>query len=460
MVGSNITPAEAEALKRKAISYLLEKYHGLAAWIGWIMIASIFVDAWDWYAITLFGVPIERVLHTTPFWFGFAAAATQGGAVIGAVTGGPVTDKIGRRAAFTLTVLIMTIIAVAQAFVTNIYQLVALRWILGYPLGMDIAVGYTYIMEYMPIGWREIQGNRWQIAFGAGDMLSALVSLALILWLVPPEFAWRIVLALGGLWAFIIFLFRLKVPESVIWLVAQGKFKDAKEMAKRLLNDELPMLPPINVEFKPKLRAFIADLRRDRIKWRTATFGWLSNWCQAAEAAPFGLLIGYFLSYFHITTFLWATIWTVIFYALGLFAGIIWPQFLPKLGHRKFQIIGYSLTTIALAIGLYSVVTKDYAILLGDLPFMGFALFTPSQSGMTLSSMTPSPEYKGTASGFAYQFVKWPYFISWLVIPAWMAAVGPWISPTFAIIWAIVGLLGAIFWLPKELKFGYKEVQE
>lgn len=457
---SSISPSEAEALKRKAIAYLLEKQHGLAAWIGWIMIASIFVDAWDWYAITLFGVPIEKVLHTTPFWFGFAAAATQGGAVIGAYTGGPVTDKIGRRAAFTLTVLIMTIIAIAQAFVTNIYQLVALRWVLGYPLGMDVAVGYTYIMEYMPIGWREVQGNRWQIAFGAGDTLSAVTALLLILYFVPPEFAWRIVLALGGLWAFIIFLFRLKVPESVIWLIAQGKFKDAKELAKRTIGDELAMLPPVNVTFKPRLIDFIANLRRDRITWRTATFGWLSNWCQAAEAAPFGLLIGYFLSYFHITSFLGATIWTIVFYALGLFAGIIWPQFLPKLGHRKFQIIGYSLTTITLAIGLYAVVTKYYALLLWDLPFMGFALFTPSQSGMTLSSMTATPEYKGTASGFAYPFVKWPYFISWLIMPAWMAAVGPWISPTFAIIWAIVGLLGAIFLLPKELKFGYKEVSE
>jgi len=457
-VSREITPAEAERLKREAISYLLEKYHGLAAWIGWIMIASIFVDAWDWYAITLFGVPIEHALHTTPFWFGFAAAATQGGAIIGALTGGPVADKIGRRASFLMTVLIMTVIAAAQAFATNIYQLVTLRWILGYPLGMDIAIGYSYIMEYMPIGWREVQGNRWQIAFGAGDILSALISLALILWLVPPELAWRIVLGLGGLWAFIIFLFRTKVPESVIWLVAQGKFKDAKELAKRIMNDELAMLPPVNVQFKPKLRAFIADLRKDRIKWRTATFGWLSNWCQAAEAAPFGLLIGYFLSYFHITTFVGAAMWTSVFYAFGLFAGIIWPHFLPKLGHRKFQIIGFSLALLANAIGLYAVVAKNYAILLGELPFLGFALFTPSQSGMTLSSMTPSPEYKGTASGFAYQFVKWPYFVGYTIIPALMAMVGPSFNPAFAIVWSIVGLLGAIFLLPKELKFGYKEV--
>jgi len=41
-----------------------------------------------------------------------------------------------------------------------------------------------------------------------------------------------------------------------------------------------------------------------------------------------------------------------------------------------------------------------------------------------------------------------------------MASVGKWINPATALIWAVVGLLGSIFLLPKDLKFGYKEVAE
>jgi MFS family permease len=309
----------------------------------------------------------------------------------------------------------------------------------------------------MARGFREVMGNRWQIAFAAGDLTSALVALILLELLVPPTIAWRIVLGLGAVWAIIILILRSRVPESVMWLVKQGKFREAKRLAQKYLNDPLSMLPDMDIQIpKPKLRQFIRVLRRDRITWRTALFGWLSNWCQAAEAAPFGLLLAYFLEYFKITTTIGAIGWTALFYFFGLLSAIIWPQLLPRLGQRNFQIIGYGMATVALLLGLYSVLTHDYTVLLADVPFMGFAIFTPSQTGMTISSMVAPPEYRGTASGFAYQFVKWPYFVGYTIVPALMALVGAWFSPAFALIWAVVGLLGAIFLLPKEIKFGYR----
>jgi len=446
-----------QSLIRSAMGYLIEKYHVTGTTVGWLMIASIFVDAWDFYAITLFGTTIAKALSAPPVLVGLALAATQGGAIVGTVTGGWLTDKIGRRASFLLTMIILTVFAAAQAFATDIYQLIALRFVLGYPLGMDIAVGYTYIMEYMARGYREVMGNRWQIAFATGDLTSALAALILLELLVPSTIAWRIVLGLGAVWAIIILILRSRIPESVMWLVKQGKFREAKRLAQKYLNDPLPMLPDMDVQIpKPKLRQFIRVLRRDRITWRTALFGWLTNWSQAAEAAPFGLLLAYFLEYFKITTVTGAIGWTALFYSFGLLAGIIWPQLLPRLGHRNFQIIGYGMTTVALSLGLYSVLTHDYTVLLADVPFMGFALFTPSQTGMTISSMVAPPEYRGTASGFAYQFVKWPYFVGYTITPALMALYGSWVNPAFALIWAVVGLLGAIFLLPKEIKFGYR----
>jgi len=443
------------------ISYLLEKYNITGTRIGWLMIASIFVDAWDLYSITLFGTAIEKALSAPPVLFGLAAAATQGGAIVGTVTGGWLTDKIGRRKAFLLTMIILTVFAVSQAFVTNIGELIGLRFVLGYPIGMDIAVGYTYIMEYMKKGNREVMGNRWQIAFAAGDLAGALGALILIYLLVPPSIDWRIVLGLGAVWALVILFLRLGIPESVMWLVGQGKFREAKRLAEKTLNDPLSMLPDIDPQIpKVKLRNFIRILRRDSATWRTAVFGWLTNWCQSYEAAPFGLLLAYFLSYYKITSLIGSIEWTALFYTFGLLSGVIWPQLLPRLGHRNFQIIGYTMTTIAISIGLYAVLARNYTVLLYDVPYMGFAMFTPSQSGMTISSMVATPEYRGTATGFAYQFVKWPYFIGYIITPMLMASVGSWINPATALIWAVVGLLGSIFLLPKNLKFGYKEIEK
>jgi MFS family permease len=110
------------------ISYLLEKYSVTGTRIGWLMISSIFVDAWDLYAITLFGTAIEKALGASPALFGLAAAATQGGAIVGTVSGGWLTDKIGRRKSFLLTMVILTVFAALQAFSTNIYELIGLRF--------------------------------------------------------------------------------------------------------------------------------------------------------------------------------------------------------------------------------------------------------------------------------------------------------------------------------------------
>jgi len=400
------------------ISYLLEKYSVTGTRIGWLMISSIFVDAWDLYAITLFGTAIEKALGASPALFGLAAAATQGGAIVGTVSGGWLTDKIGRRKSFLLTMVILTVFAALQAFSTNIYELIGLRFVLGYPIGMDIAVGYAYIMEYMRKGDREVMGNRWQMAFAAGDLAGAIVGLILLELLVPPSVAWRLVLGLGAVWALIILFLRIGIPESVMWMVKQGKFREAKRLAEKTMNDPLPMLPDTDVQIpKPKLREFIRVLRRDPTTWRIAVFGWLTNWCQSYEAAPFGLLLAYFLSYYGISTLKGSIEWTAVFYAFGLLSGVVWPQLLPRLGHRNFQIITYGLMVIALVIGLYSVLSQNYTVLLAEIPFWGFAQFGPAQSGMTISSMIAPPEYRGTASGFAYQFVKWPYFIGYILTP-------------------------------------------
>jgi len=447
-------------LMNKAISYLIEKHSVTGYRIGMLMIASIFVDAWDLYAITLFGTTIEQVLHTTPVLFGLAAAATQGGAIVGTISGGWLTDKIGRRPSFILTMVILTLFAVLQAFSQNIWQLIFFRFILGYPIGMDIAVGYTYIMEYVKKGTREVMGNFWQAAFASGDLAGAAVAYYLVISHIPYSMAWRWILGLGGLWAIIILILRLGIPESVMWEIKQGHFKRAKELSLKTYNDPLTMLPEVDVKLpKPKLREWFAFARKDPIRWRGVVFGWLTNWSQSAEAAPFGLILAYFLAYFKITTVLGSIMWTMVFYAMGLVSSIVWPLLLPKIGHKKFQIITYGLMVIVLSIALYAVLTKTWIILLYLLPLWGFAQFGPAQSGMTISSMVAPPEFKGTASGFAYQFVKWPYFIFYIIVPPLMAMVGSWINPVLALIFAVIGLLGSIFILPDELSFGYKEVQ-
>src|SRR6478752_7370490 len=120
-----------------AVRYLVSKYSPKGKWVGWLMMASILVEAWDLYSIAFVLVFIRDQYHPDPLLLGLAAAGTQGGALIGALLGGWLSDKIGRRIMFLATMVMFIIFALLQAFVTNIAWLAVIRLILGIPLGSD-----------------------------------------------------------------------------------------------------------------------------------------------------------------------------------------------------------------------------------------------------------------------------------------------------------------------------------
>ncbi|HEX4171077.1 MAG TPA: MFS transporter [Acetobacteraceae bacterium] len=157
-----------QAVMDRAVRHLVSNYSPQGQRVGWLMIASILIEAWDLYSISFVLIFIRDVFHPSAAMLGLAAAGTQGGALIGALIGGWLSDKIGRRAIFLSTMVMFVVFALAQAFVPSMAWLVVVRLILGIPLGSDISNGYTYIMEYLPAGRREVMGNRWQLMFRGG----------------------------------------------------------------------------------------------------------------------------------------------------------------------------------------------------------------------------------------------------------------------------------------------------
>ena len=66
---------------------------------------------------------------------------------------------------FLTTMILFIVLAVAQAFVTSVALLVVIRSCWAFRSGAIFSNGYTYIMESMPKGQREVMGNRWQFMF-------------------------------------------------------------------------------------------------------------------------------------------------------------------------------------------------------------------------------------------------------------------------------------------------------
>ncbi|GAA0011662.1 hypothetical protein BRDID11004_30910 [Bradyrhizobium diazoefficiens] len=222
-------PTASEA----AVRYLITNYSPKGNKVGWLMMASILVEAWDLYSIAFVLIFIKEQYNPDPLMLGLAAAGTQGGALIGALLGGWLSDKIGRRVMFLVTMVLFIVLALAQAFVPTVGWLVVIRFLLGIPLGSDISTGYTYIMESMAKGEREVMGNRWQFMFAVGEVLTIGVIVIFLLIDMQHEMLWRVTLGLGAVPALIILIMRHDVPETAVWLVQKGRYREAKQSRAR-----------------------------------------------------------------------------------------------------------------------------------------------------------------------------------------------------------------------------------
>lgn len=324
-----------EASMDTAVRYLVCKYSPRADRIGWLMMASILVEAWDLYGIAFVLVFIREQYHPDPLLLGLAGAATQGGAVIGSLLGGWLTDKVGRRVMFLTTMVLFIIFALLQGFVTSVAWLVVVRLVLGVPLGSDITTGYTYIMECMPKGVREVVGNRWQFMFAIGQVAVLGVVALFIASGIPNEWVWRVTLALGAVPAAIILFLRRELPETAMWLIRRGHFREAKKVTRQLYNDSLDMLPDEDVIVpKPRLTAFLADLRKDPIRWRASLFGYIACFCQGCEFSTFVFYIPVLFVTLGVSSILGTDLVTMALYMVAAVSGWVGPLLTPKIGHR------------------------------------------------------------------------------------------------------------------------------
>jgi len=446
---------QQQAMIQGAVRHLIQNYTPRGNKVGWLMMASILVEAWDLYSIAFVLIFIRDQYNPDPFMLGLAAAGTQGGAMIGALIGGWLSDKIGRRVMFLATMIMFIVLAVAQAFVPGVAWLIVIRFLLGIPLGSDISTGYTYIMESMAKGDREVMGNRWQFMFAVGEVLTLAVIAIFLIANIDHEIVWRITLGLGALPALIILIMRHDVPETAVWLVQQGRFREAKQVAQQMYNDRLDMLPDQDVTLpKARTSAFLADLRKDPTRWRATLYGWIACFAQASEFSTFAFYLPVLFAMVGVSSVLGNNLVTMALFSFAALSGWVGPLLTPRIGHRGIGIAGFAIVLVSLLIAAAALYTGHKYIL----PFAAAAMlwghYWDASNCMTIPTMVAKPEYRGTASGFAYMFVKLPSFLAIFLFPSLFAAIGQANATLLVAIFPLIGLLAAIFILPEV--YGYE----
>jgi len=431
---------------------------------GWMMIATILIEAWDLYAIAFVLIFIKTDFNPTPAQLGLVTAAVQGGALIGALLGGIFADRFGRKKVFIGTMVLFIVLALAQAFVRDVWELIIVRLLIGVPLGSDISNGYAYIMESMSKGKREEMGSRWQFMFGLGEVFSILVITLMYTMGMDHTLLWRIALALGAVPAAVLLFGRLNLPETPLSLLQRGQFVKAKEVSKQLFNDPLDMLPNRDQKLeKPRLADFLKVIWADPIKKRATIFAWISNACQGAEFTAWGFYLPVILvlagvgvsSTGDITG---TNLVTALIFCLATVSGYVAPLMLSKIGHRGVAMWGFGMAFVGLILGGYAI-QNDYKILIvvGACILM-WGHYWDASNGMTIASMVAPTRFRATASGFGYLFVKAAAFFGAFVFPLVNEALGK-AGATYAVsILSLIGFLAAKFILP-EL-YGYVDAEK
>jgi MFS family permease len=431
---------------------------------GWMMIATILIEAWDLYAIAFVLIFIKTDFNPTPAQLGLVAAAVQGGALVGALLGGIFADRFGRKKVFIGTMVLFIVLALAQAFVRDIWDLIILRLLIGIPLGSDISNGYAYIMESMSKGKREQMGSRWQFMFGLGEVFSILVITLMYVIGMDHSLLWRVALALGALPAAILLFGRLNLPETPLSLLQRGQFMKAKLVSKQLFNDSLDMLPDQDQKLeKPRLGDFLQVIWADPTKKRATIFAWISNACQGAEFTAWGFYLPVILVLSGVGVsgsgdITGTNLVTALIFCLATVSGYVAPLMLPKIGHRGVAMWGFGLAFFGLILGGFAIQNDLKILIVVGACILMWGHYWDASNGMTIASMVAPTRFRATAAGFGYVFVKAAAFFGAFVFPLINEALGK-AGATFAVsILSLVGFLAAKFILPEV--YGYVEAEK
>ncbi len=155
---------------------------------------------------------------------GSAGSAYLGGAVAGALFFGWLTDRLGRKKLFFITIAVYLTATAATALSWNFWSFALFRALTGAGIGGEYTAINSTIQELIPArirGWTDLVING---SFWIGAALGAAGSLVLLdPAVIDPAIGWRLAFLIGAGLGMVIFVMRLWIPESPRWLVTHGQ---------------------------------------------------------------------------------------------------------------------------------------------------------------------------------------------------------------------------------------------
>src|SRR5258708_22559965 len=177
----------------------------------------------------------SRVMDFTAEEVGLVGTAYLIGAVTGAVVFGYLTDRLGRRKLFFVTLGLYLVATAATAFSWDFWSFAVFRALTGAGIGGEYTAINSAIQEFLPPRFRgrtdlAINGSFWiGAAIGAAGAVVFLQPGTL-----PPDWGWRAAFGIGSVLGLGILMLRRLLPESPRWLVLHARPSEAEAVVEEI----------------------------------------------------------------------------------------------------------------------------------------------------------------------------------------------------------------------------------
>jgi MFS family permease len=432
-------------------------------WLLWLLSAGLIaLDGFDFFIIGIAIPFLQRDFGLNTAAIGAVAVAAVAGSLVGALTLGPITDKIGRQVMLVVDIAIFVIATAGTALAWNTASLIAFRFLVGVGIGADYPISVSYITENVP---SRLRGRMVIGAFAfqaVGALLGALTGLIVIhlfQTLYPDstqpaiQYAWRWMLGVGLILAIAVGILRFSfLLESPRYYIARGEYEEASKAASILLDEPIDITPETDPPSRePSLKygaLFSGHYFRNTI---FASVPWFLQ-----DIATYGIgiftpaIIGA-LAFANENNFMAREIASATgsaFVDLFLIAGFLIAVLLvERAGRIRLQIIGF----IGMAIGLVILALSDLLPFENGfnivVVFIGFLVFNlmmnagPNSTTFLLSGEVFPTSIRASGAGFAAAFAKAGAVLGTFTLPILQKSLG---TPILLILLAFGCLIAAV----------------
>jgi MFS family permease len=299
----------------------------------------------------------ERSLGFSASQVGLANSAYLAGAVIGALVFGWLTDRMGRKTMFSVTLGLYLVATAGTAFAWDLPSFAVLRFLTGAGIGGEYSAINSAIQELIPArrrGWTDlaINGSYWVGAAMAAGLSLVLLDPANF----APDLGWRLTFFGGAVIGCAIIYLRRFIPESPRWLAIHGRAEEAHavvgQVEARVIAEGhvLPPVPPVGTRVRPRRATPLSDVFRTLIRtYPQRTVYGLS--LMIAQAFFYNAI--FFTYAMMLTDFYGVPVqavgWYILPFAAGNVAGpLVLGRFFDTVGRRPMIVLTYGMSAALL----------------------------------------------------------------------------------------------------------------